>query len=52
MLNQGRVVERGQTKHVLQHPAHKYTVQLLDAVANPHPADGGRPGGSTRQTAP
>ena len=51
VLNQGRVVERGQTKHVLQHPTHKYTVQLLDAVANPFAADGGRPDGSTQQPA-
>jgi ABC-type glutathione transport system ATPase component len=35
VLNKGKVVERGQTKHVLQHPKHEYTVQLLDAVATP-----------------
>ena len=40
VLNQGRVVERGPTKHVLQHPTHKYTIQLLDAVANPFAANG------------
>jgi peptide/nickel transport system ATP-binding protein len=40
VLNQGKVVERGPTKQVLQHPQHQYTVQLLDAVATPH-ADGG-----------
>jgi ABC-type glutathione transport system ATPase component len=39
VLNQGRVVERGPTKQVLQHPTHKYTIQLLDAVANPFAAD-------------
>jgi peptide/nickel transport system ATP-binding protein len=38
VLNQGRVVERGPTKQVL-HPTHKYTIQLLDAVANPFAAD-------------
>jgi ABC-type glutathione transport system ATPase component len=35
VLNQGRVVEQGPTKQVLQHPKHQYTVQLLDAVATP-----------------
>jgi ABC-type oligopeptide transport system ATPase subunit len=35
VLHQGRIVERGPTKQVLQHPRHGYTVQLLDAVANP-----------------
>jgi ABC-type oligopeptide transport system ATPase subunit len=38
VLNQGRVVERGQTKQVLQHPTDKYTIQLLNAVANPFAA--------------
>ncbi|HET6209983.1 MAG TPA: dipeptide/oligopeptide/nickel ABC transporter ATP-binding protein [Jatrophihabitans sp.] len=41
VLNAGRVVERGDTKQVLQHPQDPYTVQLLDAVANPFTA--GRP---------
>ena len=40
MLNSGRVVERGPTKQVLQHPLDGYTIQLLDAVANPFAADG------------
>jgi ABC-type glutathione transport system ATPase component len=40
VLNQGRVVERGPTKQVLQHPRDGYTIQLLDAVANPFDADG------------
>ena len=35
VLNQGKVVEQGSTKQVLQHPKHQYTVQLLDAVATP-----------------
>jgi ABC-type glutathione transport system ATPase component len=35
VLNKGRVVERGDTKHVLQHPKDTYTMQLLDAVASP-----------------
>jgi len=35
VLNSGRVVERGETAHVLQHPEDPYTVQLLDAVPNP-----------------
>jgi peptide/nickel transport system ATP-binding protein len=37
VLNQGRVVEHGETKQVLQHPQDDYTVALLDAVATPHP---------------
>jgi ABC-type oligopeptide transport system ATPase subunit len=40
VLNQGRVVERGQTKQVLQHPTDKYTIQLLNAVANPFAVNG------------
>ena len=32
VLNEGQIVERGETKHVLQHPTHEYTVRLLDAV--------------------
>ena len=35
VLNAGRVVERGETAHVLQHPQDPYTVGLLDAVPNP-----------------
>lgn len=35
VLNGGRVVERGETSHVLQHPEDPYTVELLDAVPNP-----------------
>ncbi|MGW9114568.1 ABC transporter ATP-binding protein [Microbacterium sp. NPDC055683] len=35
VLNRGRVVERGETAHVLQHPEDPYTVGLLDAVPNP-----------------
>ncbi|MGH3497990.1 MAG: ABC transporter ATP-binding protein [Nocardioidaceae bacterium] len=35
VLNKGKVVERGETKHVLQHPTDDYTVMLLDAVASP-----------------
>jgi ABC-type glutathione transport system ATPase component len=38
VLHQGRIVERGPTKQVLQHPQNSYTVQLLDAVANPFAA--------------
>jgi peptide/nickel transport system ATP-binding protein len=38
VLNEGRVVERGQTKYVLQHPQDDYTIRLLDAVATPYPA--------------
>ncbi|MDP9465106.1 MAG: ABC transporter ATP-binding protein, partial [Actinomycetota bacterium] len=35
VLNEGKVVERGATKAVLQHPTDAYTVKLLDAVATP-----------------
>jgi ABC-type glutathione transport system ATPase component len=35
VLYQGRIVERGPTQQVMQHPQHAYTVRLLDAVANP-----------------
>jgi peptide/nickel transport system ATP-binding protein len=35
VLNRGRVVERGETKQVLQHPKDEYTIKLLDAIANP-----------------
>ena len=38
VLNHGRVVERGHTKHVLQHPEDDYTIKLLDAVATPYAA--------------
>jgi peptide/nickel transport system ATP-binding protein len=40
VLNKGKVVEQGETKYVLQHPKHEYTVQLLDAVATPFEVDG------------
>jgi ABC-type glutathione transport system ATPase component len=40
VLNKGRVVESGVTKHVLQDPTDDYTKQLLDALANPF-ADAG-----------
>jgi peptide/nickel transport system ATP-binding protein len=35
VLHEGRVVETGATKEVLQHPKDVYTVQLLDAIPNP-----------------
>ncbi|WP_258131117.1 ABC transporter ATP-binding protein [Microbacterium sp. MYb66] len=35
VLNSGRVVERGETAEVLQHPEDPYTIQLLDAVPDP-----------------
>jgi peptide/nickel transport system ATP-binding protein len=38
VLNNGKVVERGPTRQVLQHPQDRYTVQLLDAVATPFAA--------------
>jgi peptide/nickel transport system ATP-binding protein len=38
VLSQGKVVERGPTREVLQHPKHDYTARLLDAVPNPFSA--------------
>jgi peptide/nickel transport system ATP-binding protein len=35
VLHKGRIVERGITKDVLQHPKDDYTIRLLDAIANP-----------------
>jgi len=35
VLHHGRIVERGGTKQVLQHPTDEYTVRLLDAVPTP-----------------
>lgn len=35
VLNHGKVVERGDTAQVLQHPQDEYTVRLLDAIPNP-----------------
>ena len=35
VLNHGKLVESGDTKHVLQNPQDEYTVALLDAVATP-----------------
>lgn len=32
VLNQGTVVERGETAQVLQHPHDEYTIRLLDAI--------------------
>lgn len=40
VLNEGRVVERGPTKQVLQHPQDHYTIQLLEALADPYAAAG------------
>ena len=50
VLNQGRVVERGQTKQVLQHPTDKYTIQLLNAVANPFAVGSGRSANGSKAT--
>lgn len=43
VLNGGRVVESGPTKQVLQHPKDDYTVQLINALANPYAAIGAAP---------
>jgi ABC-type oligopeptide transport system ATPase subunit len=37
-VNTASANEHGPTKQVLQHPQHGYTIQLLDAVANPFAA--------------
>jgi peptide/nickel transport system ATP-binding protein len=48
VLHHGRIVERGVTKDVLQHPQDDYTVELLEAVANPYAAvPGGAPAGES-----
>jgi peptide/nickel transport system ATP-binding protein len=47
VLNAGRIVERGVTKDVLQHPTDPYTVQLLDAVPNPFATANGAGAAST-----
>ena len=38
VLHHGRIVERGVTKDVLQHPKDDYTVQLINAIATPYAA--------------
>jgi ABC-type glutathione transport system ATPase component len=43
VLNEGRIVEQGPTKQVLQHPRDAYTVRLLDAVANPYASAAAQP---------
>jgi peptide/nickel transport system ATP-binding protein len=35
VLHKGELVEQGLTEQVLQHPQDSYTMQLLDAAANP-----------------
>jgi peptide/nickel transport system ATP-binding protein len=35
VMSQGRIVERGETKQVLQHPRDEYTRTLLAAIPNP-----------------
>lgn len=35
VMKSGRIVERGPTRQVLQHPTNEYTVKLLDALPNP-----------------
>jgi hypothetical protein len=42
VLNQGRVVEQGATKDVLQHRREEYTVKLVDAVAAARTRTAGR----------
>ena len=41
VLNEGRIVERGSTREVLQHPTDEYTMRLLDALVTPtlHPEE-------------
>jgi len=42
VLQEGRVVEHGPARQVLQYPAHEYTLRLIDAVPRPasHPTFG------------
>ena len=42
VLNQGRVVESGQTAQVLRFPQDPYTMQLLEAIPQPQRAGAGR----------
>ncbi len=35
VLNQGKIVERGETAKVLQHPQDPYTIKLIDALTAP-----------------
>ena len=42
VLNQGRVVESGQTAQVLRFPTDPYTMELLEAIPQPHRAGAGR----------
>ena len=42
VLNQGRVVESGQTAQVLRFPKDPYTMELLEAIPQPHRAGAGR----------
>jgi peptide/nickel transport system ATP-binding protein len=46
VLHDGRVVERGPTKQVLQHPSDPYTRQLLAALPTPTPTSRSRSGRS------
>jgi len=50
VLNKGRIVEQGPTKQVLQHPSDDYTIQLLDAVANPYAAAAADPSAGASDT--
>ncbi|WP_211229220.1 ABC transporter ATP-binding protein [Nakamurella lactea] len=47
VLHEGKLVERGNTKRVLQNPQDAYTVQLLDAIPNPFAAGDAAPPAST-----
>jgi peptide/nickel transport system ATP-binding protein len=42
VLQEGRLVEHGPARQVLQHPEHEYTRRLIDAI--PHPGSTSRPG--------
>jgi peptide/nickel transport system ATP-binding protein len=43
VLHNGKLVEQGVTKDVLQNPKDAYTVQLLDAIPNPFAGDAATP---------
>jgi peptide/nickel transport system ATP-binding protein len=49
-MSSGRIVERGPTKQVLQHPKDDYTKRLLAAIPAPFAEDGRRSGPARAET--
>jgi peptide/nickel transport system ATP-binding protein len=50
VMSSGRIVERGPTKQVLQHPKDDYTKRLLAAIPAPFAEDGRRSGPARAET--